>query len=153
MPQFSIRHRFLEWPNPDIPATAVGVYAVWEGEKLIYCGMAGRQLDALVEAVESARSKKCGLAKRLADHASGRLGGDQFCVYVANKLVIPFLQPEQLAKFGTGELTLDCLTKAYVNERLEYQVAIVQSSSQARDLERLCRTGVTFGVKPLLNPK
>jgi hypothetical protein len=80
------------------------------------------------------------------------LGGDQFCVYVANRLVIPTLTPEELAKFGTGALTLDTLTKTYINERLEYQFAFVQTSAEAYALEKRCRQGVTFGVKPFLNP-
>jgi hypothetical protein len=89
---------------------------------------------------------------RLASHVSGRLSGDQFCVYVANRLVIPSLQPEQLAKFASGELNLDKLTKAYIHERLEYQFAVVESSSAAYELERQCRDGSLFGAKPLLNP-
>ena len=92
------------------------------------------------------------LSRASVSHASGRLSGDQFCVYVANRLVIPSLKPEQLAKFATGELNLDSLTKAYSNERLEYQFAFVQSSAEAYALEKRCREGATFGVKPLFNP-
>jgi len=127
---------------------AVGVYAVWESQALIYCGMSGRQFE---KALGSARSK-LGLVTRLASHASGRLSGDQFCVYVANRLVIPSLRPEQLSEFASGALTLDNLTKVYINERLEYQFAAVGSSAEAYALERQCREGITFGVKPLLNP-
>jgi hypothetical protein len=110
--------------------------------------MSGREFE---KAVESGRVK-FGLVTRLGSHASGRLSGDQFCVYVANRLVIPALKPEQLVKFTTGELNLDGLTKAYINERLEYQVAFVESSAEAYALEKRCREGITFGVKPLLNP-
>jgi hypothetical protein len=39
MPNFSIRHRFSDWPNADVPAVAAGVYAVRDGDRLIYCGM------------------------------------------------------------------------------------------------------------------
>ena len=104
-----------------ISAVAAGVYAVWEGEALIYCGMSGRKFENVVASVKA----KFGLVTRLASHASGRLSGDQFCVYVANRLVIPSLKPEQLAEFATGELNLDSLTKSYINERLEYQFAFV----------------------------
>jgi hypothetical protein len=148
MNEFSRRHRFSDWPNSEVPAKAAGVYAVWDGDILIYCGMSGRQIE---EALGSAK-KKYGLITRLASHASGRLSGDQFCVYVANRLVIPSLKPEQLAKFATGEVTIDILTKAYINERFEYQFAFVDSSAEAFALERQCREGATFGVKPLLNP-
>jgi hypothetical protein len=89
---------------------------------------------------------------RLASHASGRLSGEKFCVYVANRLVIPSIRPEDQSKFATGELTLDKLTKAYIHERLEYQFAFVQSSAEAYELERRCRDGSALGAKPLLNP-
>ena len=148
MAEFSRRHKFSDWPNSEVPAVAAGVYAVWDGEVLIYCGMSGREFEKIVES----KRVRYGLVTRLASHVSGRLSGDQFCVYVANRLVIPSLKPEQLAKFATGELSLDSLTKSYINERLEYQFAFVESSAEAYALEKRCREGVTFGVKPLLNP-
>ena len=92
------------------------------------------------------------LTTRLASHASGRLSGDQFRVYVANRLVIPGLTAEQLGQFSSGELTLDALTRQYIRDRLEYQFACVESSAEAFALERQCRDGSVFGVKPLLNP-
>src|SRR5215510_2646418 len=64
MATFSRRHKFSDWPNEDVPAIAAGVYAVWDGDTLIYCGMSGRQFARAV--------------------SSGRLSGDQFCVYVVN---------------------------------------------------------------------
>jgi len=146
MADFSRRHKFSDWPNAEVPAVAAGVYAVWQGDALIYCGMSGREFD---KAVASARMK-FGLVTRLASHASGRLSGDQFCVYVANRLVIPSLKPEQLAKFATGELNLDSLTNSYINDKLEYQFAYVQTSAEAYALEKQCREGVIFGLKPLL---
>ena len=148
MPDFSSRHRFSDWPNPTVPAIAAGVYAVWENDTLVYCGMSGRAFE---KSVASSKGK-LGLVTRLASHASGRLSGDQFCVYVANRLVVPSLKAEQLARFSTGELTLDALTKAYINARLEYQFAVVSSSGKAYALERSCRDGSVFGAKPFLNP-
>ena len=149
MTEFSRRHKFSDWPNSDVPAVAAGVYAVWDGESLIYCGMSGRQFEKAV----SSAATKFGLVKRISSHASGRLSGDQFCLYVANRFVIPSLEPEQLPKFATGELNLDVLTKKYINEKLEYQFASVQTSAEAYALEKRCCQGVTFGVKPLLNPR
>lgn len=66
--------------------------------------------------------------------------------------MIPSLRAEQLALFATGELNLDRLTKPYIRERLAYQYAIVGSSAEAYSLEKQCREGLVFGVKPLLNP-
>ena len=89
MADFSRRHRFSDWPNAEVPAIAVGVYVVWYGEILIYCGNLGPKF----EKAATAGRVKLGLVTRLASHASGRLSGDQFCVYVANRLVIRSLTP------------------------------------------------------------
>ena len=122
------------------------VLSTKRNKHLVYVGMSGRS-------IEVAGSKaKYGLVTRLASHASGRLSGDQFCVYVANRFVIPSLVPSQLPLFASGELRLDALTKAYVSQRLEYAFTIVETARQAHDLERSGRSGEVFGVKPLLNP-
>ena len=146
MASFSRRYRFSDWPNGDIPAVAAGVYAIWDEQALIYCGMSGREIEKIAD------RSRYGLITRLESHASGRLSGDQFCVYVANRLVIPSLTADHLPRFASGEMSLDRLTKAHIHERLEYQYAIVSSSSEAYSLERRCREGAVFGVKPALNP-
>ena len=148
MQRFSNKYKFSSWPNREIPNIAAGVYVIWEGEDLIYSGMSGREYEKAV----SASKVKYGLITRLSSHASGRLSGDQFCVYVANRLLIPKLQSNQLTKFESGELTLDRLTKEYIHARLEYQYAIVESSAQAYSLEAQCRSGLIFGRLPKLNP-
>lgn len=148
MNRFSPRHHFSHWPNPAVPEVAAGVYAIWEQENLIYCGMSGREFEKAVAAGKS----RFGIVTRLASHASGRLSGDQFCVYVANRLVIPSILPEQIPLFGSGVLNLNSLTRDYIRKRLEYQFALVPTSSEAYELERLCRNGSVFGIKPLLNP-
>jgi hypothetical protein len=145
---FSQRFKFSDWPNPAIPALAAGVYAIWHDDAFIYCGMSGREF----EKAQLAQRKKYGLVTRLASHASGRLSGDQFCVYVANRLVLPRLELEQLRKFASGENTLDRLTKAYIHGHFEYQFAVVDTSKQAYEFEMRIRSGVVFGIKPLLNP-
>ena len=39
MPTFSPRHRFADWPNPDIPAVAAGVYAIWDEDPTAWAPM------------------------------------------------------------------------------------------------------------------
>jgi hypothetical protein len=148
MPEFSSRYRFAEWPNPAVPLIAVGCYAVWEGQQLIYYGMSGRTFSP----TSIAGKKKYGLYNRLESHASGRLSGDQFCAYVANRIVLPSLSPGMLPSFKTGEISLDFLTKQYIHSRLEYQFTCVSTSTEAFALEQKCRRGVVFGTKPLINP-
>ena len=52
--KFSDRYRFADWPNSEIPAVAAGVYAIWNGDELFYCGMSGRQIEQAI----SQRKKK-----------------------------------------------------------------------------------------------
>jgi len=146
MPLFSSRQSFSSWPNPEIPAVAAGVYVIWNRHQLVYCGMSGRELE------RNSHKPKYGLVTRLASHATGRLSGDQFCVYVANRFVIPALTPGQLQLFASGELRLDALTRQYIHDNLEYQFAVCQSSGEAYELERQCRSGAIFQGKPFLNP-
>ena len=144
----SERYRFQDWPNRDIPNVSAGVYAIWNEEQLLYCGMSGREIEKAV----SSGKKKYGLVTRLHSHASGRLSGDQFCVYIANRLVIPSLQQSDLPKFESGEMKLDHLTKSYIHDHLEYQYVLVDSSAEAYAVEIRARNGELLGQKPLLNP-
>ena len=108
--QFTPRFPFADWPNPGVPAVAAGVYSIWKDNELIYCGMSGREIDSKGKAA----TKKYGLVTRLNSHASGRLSGDQFCVYVANRFVIPSLKAEELPLFASGSLTLDSRTRTFI---------------------------------------
>lgn len=149
MQRFSERVPFSSWSSALVPPVAAGAYAIWKEQSLIYCGMSGRGLDPALPTGKP----KYGLVTRLNSHASGRLSGDQFCVYVANRLVIPSLDPEQLPLFATGELSLDSLTKAYIHEHLEFQFAVTDTGADAYALEIDCRSGKVFGARPLLNPR
>ena len=144
---FSKRYKFSDLPNSDIPRVSAGVYAIWQKQELIYCGMSGREIEKKRDS-----KKKYGLITRLHSHASGRLSGDQFCVYVANRLVIPSLQQDDLPKFADGELKLDSFTKTYIHNNFEYQYCLVDSSAEAYEMELKARNGELFGQKPILNP-
>ena len=146
--RFSKRFKFKNWPNSKLPQVAAGVYVIWYGEQLIYVGMSGRDIE---KAIKDGK-KKYGIITRLASHANGRLSGDQFSVYVANRIVIPELKQSQQKKFKDGEITIDQMTKKFIRTSLEYQYLLVDKSQDAYDLEMHCRRGVVFGSKPLLNP-
>ena len=115
-------------------------------DQLIYAGISGRQIE------KNLGKKKYGLVTRLDSHAKGRLSGDQLNVYVANRLVIPGLEPSQLSRFADGKLTLDLLTRQYIHQYFQYQYLIVDHSQKAFTLEKKCQGGEIFGKKPLLNP-
>ena len=89
-------YRFADWPNPEIPNGRIGVYTVWGGDELIYVGMGGRAVGPSADTNGPASTKLTGLRSRLASHASGRRSGDQFCIYVFDRLVLPTLSLQQI---------------------------------------------------------
>src|SRR5215475_6178752 len=79
---------FSDWPNPAVPAFGAGVYTVWHSDgRFMYVGMSGRGITT--ETIR--RNTPQGIYTRLRSHASGRRSGDQFCVYVTDRLVLPIL--------------------------------------------------------------
>jgi hypothetical protein len=94
-----------------------------------------------------------GLRSRLASHASGRLSGDQFCVYVADRLVLPRLDQETIQAVPDGTVSLDSFVRDYIHDRLTYRFIEAADGADARALEdRVCRGGLEAGP-PVLNPR
>jgi hypothetical protein len=102
--------------------------------------MAGREFDKSIVAGDV----KAGVINRLDSRASGRLSGDQFCVYVANQM------PEQLALFKSGQLTLE--TDDEIHRRVRDHFAVASSRKDAFEVERAFRDGSLPRKRPRLNP-
>ena len=145
-------HRFSDWPNPLVPKVAAGVYTVWEDGRLVYVGMSGRGLAAEDIAAPDEPAKAKGLWTRLDSHASGRRSGDQFCVYVCDRFVVPHLSSERQLQIGDGVVSLDALTREYIRDRFEYRYVTVDNGREALALEREVQRGAMSGGKPFLNP-
>lgn len=147
-------YRFADWPNPDVPNWRAGVYTVWDGERLVYVGMAGRAMAAGAhEAVARASTRPRGLRDRLNSHASGTRSGDQFNLYVFDRLVLPTLTAEEVALATAGNLSLDAKTRAFIHEHLRYRFVVTDDGRTALALEREIQQGAIRGVRPLLNPR
>jgi hypothetical protein len=144
--------RFADWPNISVPDIAAGAYTVWDGDELVYVGMAGRTLDETVAASYRDSRKRTGLYSRLASHASGRRSGDQFCVYVADRLVLRTLSTDDIASIANGTKSFDRLVRDYIHAHLSYRFVEVADGRAARALEDAVRCGA-LGKKPLLNPR
>jgi hypothetical protein len=145
-------HRFFDWPNPSVPKVAAGVYSVWENGRFIYVGMSGRGLAAEDIDAPDEPVKAKGLWTRLDSHASGRRSGDQFCVYVCDRFVVPSLSDEQQTQIREGLLSLDLLTRQYIREHFEYGYVTVGNGKDAFALEREVQRGALAVGKPFLNP-
>ncbi|MGV9380023.1 hypothetical protein ACWDRB_29670 [Nonomuraea sp. NPDC003707] len=37
--------KFSDWPNEQVPDVSIGVYTVWQEDRLLYAGMSGRELQ------------------------------------------------------------------------------------------------------------
>ena len=112
-------HRFADWPNRDVPKGKPGVYLIFQVNDLNYVGMASANLNG-----------------RLNQHARGKRSGDQFCVYVGDRLVMPKLGIDQMKGVFSGEYSLDDAIKEFVRSKLSYRYLLVADDSTARALER-----------------
>jgi len=148
-------HRFADWPNDHVPVVAAGVYSIWmgeHGETLVYVGMSGRSATEEKLTAARASNKASGLRTRLASHWAGRRSGDQFVVYVADRLVLPTLSRGELDRIATGELhVMDALCRTFIHQNLSYRFACVANGATAFAVEKLARAG-GLGALPLLNP-
>lgn len=146
-------YRFADWPNPKVPTVAAGVYTIWdEAGTYVYVGMSGRGLTQ-AQLAERAAGNPTGLYTRLASHASGRRSGDQFCVYVADRLVLPTLTRSQIEAIGRGETLLDALVRTYIHTHLSYRFVTVPDGRAALALEHQAAANGLDAARPLLNPR
>jgi hypothetical protein len=118
-----------------------------EGQ-LIYVGMSGR---GITSDTVSQPSRK-GLYTRLHSHFGGRRSGDQFCVYVADRLVLPNLSQADIADIGGGRHQMDAHIRSYIHANLGYRFVIVPDARTALDVEKTIRSGAWPAGKPFLNP-
>ena len=111
-------HRFADWPNRDVPKGKPGVYLIFQVNDLKYVGMASANLYG-----------------RLNQHARGKRSGDQFCVYVGDRLVMPKLGIDQMKGVFSGEYSLDDAIKEFVRSQLSYRYLDVADVPTSRALE------------------
>ena len=142
-------YRFEGWPIDAVPNGVAGVYTIWDASEFLYVGMAG---GALSSKSEGSRSKSSGLRARLASHASGRRSGDQFCVYLCDRRVLPTLTTETIQRIAAGSERLDELTRRFVRDRLSFRFLVTGDSSAAREIESTMRRGSASCGQPTLNP-
>lgn len=135
-------HWFADWPIADLPTTGSAVYTVWNRMgAFVYVGMSGR----------SAAATGKGPHGRLHSHASGRRSGDQFCIYVCDRLVLPGLH-NRLGEIADGSLSLDGETRAYIRAELGFRWLSVSSPAEAFALETSLQRGGWDHGSPMLNP-
>jgi len=96
------------------------------------------------------RNTPQGLYTRLQSHASGRRSGDQFCVYVADRMVLPTLSQTDIGDISSGRHSMDAFVRRYIHENLSYRFVIVPDGAAGYALEAAIKRGEW--AHPLLNP-
>ena len=143
------RYWFASWPNTEVPTFGAGVYTVWHNDgRFIYIGMSGRGITADT----AHRNTPQGIYTRLQSHASGRRSGDQFCVYVADRLVLPTLSQEDIAAIASGRHQMDAFVRRYIHDNLCYRFVMLPDGAAAYAVEAAIKSGGWQYGRPLLNP-
>jgi hypothetical protein len=143
-----------------------GVYTIWRHadgspatatpvpNQLVYVGLAGGTLTTeKIEAQRHAGERGKGLWRRLRAHASGRRAGDQLSVYIADRLVLPTLSPEEIAAVGTGDLDMDGRVRDYVRAHLAFRWVETPDGTMATKIELAIQQGDWGHGKPFLNSR
>ena len=89
---------------------------------------------------------------RLQSHSSGRRSGDQFCVYVADRLVLPTLSRDDITAIASGRHQMDAFVRQYIHENLCYRFAMLPDGATAYTAEAAIKSGRWEHGRPLLNP-
>ena len=143
---------FSGWPHSAVPMSSAGVYSIWNSEgTLVYVGMSGRGMSNEQLGKSESEGRKRGLYTRLHSHASGARSGDQFCVYIADRLVLPWLSQDQINAISERTISFDHLVRDYIRANLSFRFAVTHDGEAAISLERGARSGA-LGSLPFLNP-
>ncbi len=108
---------------------AAGAYVIYDGDEVLYVGMAGRD-------------QKGSLRRRLRDHASGQIV-NMFAQYLFLACV-QFLREERCRH--PNEAKAAC--REYIRERCSFSFIMAADGTEARDLERRLKQELS----PSLNP-
>ena len=87
------------------------------------------------------RNTPHGIYARLQSHASGRRSGDQFCVYVPDRFVLPILTRDDIAGIVSGRHQMDAHVRRYIHEQLLYRYTIVPNGRAALAIEGRIKSG------------
>jgi hypothetical protein len=143
-------YSFADRPNPLVPAFGAGVYTVWHKDgRFIYVGMSGRRITAKT----TRRNAPQGIYTRLQSHASGRCSGDQFCVYVADRLVLPILSQEDITAVASGRHQMDAFVHQYIHDNLSYRFAMLPDGAVAYAVEMPIKSGGWEHGRPPAQPR
>ena len=123
-----------------------GVYTLWRGQDLLYCGMTYR------DASETTNPQAAGVWGRLDTHRNLKRASS-LGVQIMDRFIIPDLTPDELEALRRGERFLQDRLRAWIRDNVSYRVWVSTTGTEARHVERLVRrNGLEHVGLPLLNP-
>ena len=129
-----VPYAFRNWPDTkgSVPETT-GVYTIWaDSGQFLYVGRSDN------------------LRNRLNSHWLGNRANDQFNVYIADRILLRTLTPEQIWQIGAGELRFDGLIRDYIRTNLDFRFC---QTIDAKAVEERIRDGRwPYRKTPTLNP-
>ena len=144
---------FANWPDPAVPTFGMGnmhdLTSCKDG-RLIYVGMSGRGTHCRRD-VQLWNTPQ-GICTRLHSHASGRRSGDQFCVYVADRLVLPTLSQDEITAIGSGRHQMDAFVRRYIHENLCFRFVMLPDGATACVVEAAIRAAIGSMGGPCSSP-
>jgi hypothetical protein len=145
-------HRFRDWPCPELPEVAAGVYTVWENKQLLFVGQAGARWSETDRQRYRSAGARRGLYPRLRSHRSGRRGGDPLCLNLCDRLVLPRLSQSDIEAVAAGSASLDATVRAYLIDRCSYRFELLDEGLLIRRVMAMVRQGRLDAGKPILDP-
>ena len=131
------------------PSIWRGVYTIWDAqERFVYVGMSGRSIIT----GQTRRRNRPTASIRASRAMPADVGGDQFCVYVMDRLVPPTLSSSDIAAISSGEHQMDAFVRRYIHENLRYRFLMVPDGATAFRYEGAIKDGDWAHGCPLLNP-
>src|SRR3954449_13421772 len=76
-----------------------------------------------------------GLGGRLDQHRVGARSGDQFCLYICDRFVLPMLTRRQIEEVAGGSLFLDDMTRIWIADHLCFRWTRTGDAPEARRIE------------------
>ena len=113
-------------------------------------GPASSSTSGLAGRGETSAVRGFGPFGRLASHASGRRSGDQFCVYVCDRLVLPAVQ-DRIDDITAGTLSVNRATRNYVRAELGFRMA--KASAAGTSSASTARSQPRAAASPSAAPK
>jgi hypothetical protein len=143
-------YSFRDWPNPRRAKAWRGRLHHLASRRTVHiCRDVGARAFTKDTAI---RNTPFGIYTRLRSHASRRRSGDQFCVYVADRLVLPTLPQPEIASIAAGDHQMDAFVPRLIHDHLSYRFVVVPDGATAFATEASIKAGDWEYGKPFLNP-